>query len=148
MSKASGVLSHVALVAALLSSPSPAVAQPPPQVTVGGETAIFAAPLALYDPEENAASMLFVSTPLSAAQEASARRDGSWPLDGVGPAVKVTLTFLPGKFSGAVAELDSLLDRHQRVQGRLRRNLGHGGRLPSGLDRRPAATRRHARRSV
>jgi len=106
MSKASGVLSHVALVAALLSSPSPAVAQPPPQVTVGGETAIFAAPLALYDPEENAASMLFVSTPLSAAQEASARRDGSWPLDGVGPAVKVTLTFLPGKFSGAVAELD------------------------------------------
>lgn len=105
-SKASGLTSAVALVAGLLSSPLPALAQPPPQATVGAQTEIFAAPLGLYDPEENAASMLFLSTPLSAAQEASARRDGSWPLDGVGPALKVTLTFLPGKFSGAVEDLD------------------------------------------
>ena len=106
MTSRSPVAHRVWLAAALLSYALPVVAQPPPQATVGGQTVIFAPPVGSYDPDQNAASMLYVTTPMSAAQEASAREDGSWPLDGVGPAVKVTLTFVPGKFSGAVADLD------------------------------------------
>lgn len=105
-----GTVARPASVAVLLAC----LAQPAPgaqditqgQATVAGQSVTLVPAVGMWDPDQHTASLLYVTKALPAADEARARREGSWPLDGVGPAVKVSLSFVPGTFSAALNELD------------------------------------------
>lgn len=106
MPTAARLIALSTLLACVTSPPSQAQTITQGQASVSGQSVTFEPAVGLWDPEQNTASLLYVTKALSAADEAQARRDGSWPLDGVGPAIKVSLSFVPGKFSAAMNELD------------------------------------------
>lgn len=91
--------------------PPPATAQDLTQgrATVASQTVTLGPAVALWDAEQHSVSMLFTTQPLPADREAAAREDGEWPIDGVGPAVRVSLSFAPGTFSGMVGDLTECL---------------------------------------
>jgi len=91
----------------LFTVPGLARAQDPtqPHATVGAQAVTFQPPLALYDAASNSVKLLYATKALSAKDEADARRDRSWPFEGLGPVVKVDMQFAPGTFSGAMNEV-------------------------------------------
>ncbi len=97
-----------AVVFALLAVPGPLAGQmPPPTLTVGGQTATFAAPLGLFDAGTARMSVLFPRVPLAPEAEAAARASGSWEqvAGTVTPAVIADFDYTPGSTSGLVGDL-------------------------------------------
>ena len=97
-----------AVVFALLAAPGPLAGQmPPPTLTVGGQTATFAAPLGLFDAGTARMSVLFPRVPLAPEAEAAARASGSWEqvAGTVTPAVIADFDYTPGSTSGLVGDL-------------------------------------------
>jgi hypothetical protein len=101
-------LTRLVIVLAILAFPQVLAAQgvTQGQATVGGQAVTFVPAVGLWDAEQHAVLMLFATRALSADEEARVRRDGAWPLSGLGPTVKVVLSFVPGKYSGMLNELD------------------------------------------
>lgn len=85
----------------------PAAQGPAPTMTVRDQTATLSSPLAMLNEPTSAVSILFASTPPSAAAEAAARAAGAWTgtLAQTGPSVVVDLAFTPGSTSGLVGQL-------------------------------------------
>ncbi|MEZ5420055.1 MAG: hypothetical protein R2708_22310 [Vicinamibacterales bacterium] len=97
----------IVLAALATAGVRPAAQGPAPTMTVRDQTATLSSPLAMLNESTSAVSILFATTPPSAAAEAAARTAGAWTgaLAQTGPSVVVDLAFTPGSTSGLVGQL-------------------------------------------
>lgn len=97
----------IVLAALTTAGVRPAAQGPAPTMTVRDQTATLSSPLAMLNESTSAVSILFATTPPSAAAEAAARTAGAWigALAQTGPSGVVDLAFTPGSTSGLVGQL-------------------------------------------